>query len=57
MESKEVKYIKYAYQMMLNDIENKPNCINWASKLRDLLSNMGFHGAWLNQGVGNKNIF
>ena len=42
---------------MLNDIENKPNWLNWASKLRDLLSNLGFHGAWLNQRVGNKNIF
>ena len=43
--------------MMLADIENKPDFVNWASKLRDLLANLGFYGVWVNQGVGNKNIF
>ena len=42
--------------MMVN-IENKPYCVNWASKLSDLLSNLGFYGVWLNQGVGKKDIF
>ena len=43
--------------MMLADIENKPDCVNWASNLRDLLANLGFYGVGLNEGVGNKNIF
>ena len=43
--------------MMLADIENKPYSVNSASKLRDLLANLGFYGVWLNQAVGNKNIF
>ena len=51
-----IKYIKYAYQLMMTDIENKPDCVNWASKVRGLLSNFGFYGVWLNQGVGNKNM-
>ena len=42
LESNESKYIKYAYQMMLNHLEEKPNIVNWASKLRDLLSSLGF---------------
>ena len=42
---------------MMTDIENKPDCVNWASKVRDLLPNSGFYGVWLNQGVGNKNMF
>ena len=41
---------------MLAEIENKTDCVNWASKLRDLLAHLGFYGVWLNQGVGNKNI-
>ena len=43
--------------MMRADIENKPDSVNWASKLRDLLANLGFYGVWVIQGVGNKNIF
>ena len=57
LESEHIKYVKYAYQLMMTDIENKPDCVNWASKVRDLLSNLGFYGVWLNQGVGNKNMF
>ena len=57
LESEQIKYIKYAYQLMMTDIENKPDSVNWASKLRDMLSNLGFYGVWVNQGVGNKNLF
>ena len=57
LESEPIKYIKYAYNLMRTSVENKPDCVNWASKLRDLLSNLGFYEVWLNQGVGNKNMF
>ena len=53
----ENKYIKLAYQLMMNDIENKPNCLNWASRVKQLLSTLGFYEVWVNQGVGNKNVF
>ena len=57
LETQETKYIKFAYQLMLNDIENKPTCVNWASKVKFLLSSLGFNEVWINQGVGNRNAF
>ena len=57
LESEQTKYSNYAYKMMLADIENIPDCVNWASKLRDLLAYLGFYGVWVNQGAGNKNTF
>ena len=42
---------------MLNDIESRPNAVNWASLLRDLFSSLGFHDVWVNHGVGNVNNF
>ena len=43
--------------MMLTDLDDYPNKINWAYLVRDLLSKMGFYHVWLNQGVGNINAF
>ena len=57
LECENSKYIKYAYQLMLNDLEINQNTTNWASKLKDLLSTLGFYEVWLNQGVGNKKVF
>lgn len=42
---------------MLADLESKPMTVNWASKVKDLLSTLGFYEVWLNQSVGNRNIF
>ena len=44
---------------MMNDIENKPNCLNWASRVNQLLSTLGFYEVWVNGGggVGKKNVF
>ena len=42
---------------MMNDIENKPNCLNWASGVKLFLSTLGFYEVWKNQGVGNKDGF
>ena len=39
--------------MVLVDLEEYQNKINWAYLVRDLLSRMGFYDIWLNQGVGN----
>ena len=58
LEAEENKYIKLAYQLMMNHIENnKPNCLNWASRVKLLLSALGFYEVWVNQGVGNTNVF
>ena len=43
----------YAYELMLSDLHRKPNTVNWASKVNDLLSSLGFYEVWLTQGVGN----
>lgn len=53
----ENKYIKLMYNTMLNDLAELPNKTNWASLVRHLLMSLGFYEAWLNQGVGNVNIF
>ena len=42
---------------MLNDIENNPNCVNWAARVKFLLSSLGFYEVWVAQGVGNKSAF
>ena len=42
--------------MMLNDIDELANKINWASLVRHLLMSLGFYEVWLNQGVGNVDI-
>ena len=53
----ENKYVKIIYNLMLRDINQLPNKVNWASLLRDLLMSLGFYNVWLNQGVGNYNEF
>ena len=42
LESEQRIYIKYAYKMLVTDLENRPNSKNWVSKVRDLLSNIMF---------------
>ena len=46
LESEQRMYNKYAYKMLVTDLENRPNSINWVSKVRDLLSTLGFHEVW-----------
>lgn len=51
------KYINLVYRLMLNDMELRPNTVNWAALVRHLLLSLGFYEVWLNQGVGDYNIF
>ena len=30
------KYLKFAYEFMLSDLERNPNTVNWASNVEDL---------------------
>ena len=57
LSSGENKYLKYIYNLMLNDIDTIPNIVNWASLLKHFLSSLGFHGVWVNQKVSNYNAF
>ena len=42
---------------MVNDMDLVPNKVNWASLVLNLLMFLGFNEVWLEQGVGNYNIF
>ena len=53
----ENKYVNAIYKMMLRDLEINARKINWASLVRNLLSNLGFFAVWLNQGVGDVKLF
>lgn len=55
--SEDTKFIKCVYKMMLNDAEDHPTKINWAILVRNLLSELGFYEVWVQQGVGNYNLF
>ena len=51
------KYIRQIYAMMLNDMVTHPLKQNWASRVKDLLSRLGFFEVWESQGVGNEKLF
>ena len=51
------KNIKCIYNMMLTDIELRPNKQNWTSMIKHLLSRLGFLEVWNAQGVGNISNF
>ena len=53
LDVKRTKYIKIVYNMMLHDMDQAANSVNWASLVRHLLLSLGFYEVWLNQGVGN----
>ncbi|XP_052772033.1 uncharacterized protein LOC128211362 isoform X1 [Mya arenaria] len=51
------KYVKGMYSHMCSYIETRPNCKSWANDVCSLLQSLGFHYVWLNQGVGDENMF
>ena len=51
------KYIKKVYDMLNIYNESHINTVNWVSQVRTLLSTHGFFEVWLNQGVGDINLF
>ena len=55
--SQETKYLKHVYNFMLQDVEAHPNKVNWAVLVMNLLSELGFYEVWVQQGVGNYNVF
>ena len=55
--SNETKYIRYIYNMELEDMVRMPDKDNWASLVKKLLKSVGFNEVWLAQGVGNVNLF
>ena len=42
---------------MCRDLAIKPNNTSWAKSVWHLLQSIGFNNVWMNQGVGNVNLF
>ena len=53
----DTKYVKCAYYHMKQHAEIFPRKTNWATLVKNLLSELGFYEVWLNQGVGNEKLF
>ena len=51
------KLVNILYCQMISDFEANDSIINWAVLVRKLLCKLGFYEVWLQQGVGNVNIF
>ena len=49
--------MKQIYYIMMDDIASNPNVKNWASIVKNTLSNLGFYHVWASQGVGNVKNF
>ena len=47
------KYIKGIYDMMIEDMNRRPNKQNWASSVQHLLESLGFNNVCMFQGVGD----
>ena len=57
LRSSENKYINFTYKIMFSDLERRPNATSWAPLVKNLLFSLGFNEVWMQQGVGNYNIF
>ena len=53
----EKKLVNILYTQMKSDFEADDSTINWAVLVRKLLCELGFYEVWLQQGVGDVNIF
>ena len=53
----DTKYVKIVYDILLNDLNTYPNKVSWVKLIRNLLGELGFMEAWLNQSVGDVKLF
>jgi len=51
------RYIKIVYNMLCENVLNRPTCKNWCSLLKDMVFTLGFAGVWYSQNVGNAKHF
>ena len=49
--------MKIVYDMLVNDFNTRPNKVSWVKLLHDLLGELGFLEAWIQQNVGDERIF
>ena len=50
-------YVTIVYDMLCNDLNTFPGKTSWVSLLRDSLGGLGLMQAWLQQNVGNVDLF
>jgi len=51
------KYIKKVYNCLKQKSDENERITNWVSKVKGVLSKLGFYEVWLQQGSGNTNVF
>jgi len=51
------KFVKKMYSILYRNIDNNPTHMSWASNVNTRLQSNGLYEAWVNQGVGNINVF
>ena len=56
-QTNECKYVKMIYNIMYQKSIVNMNTVNWVTNVRDLLNTSGFGEVWLNQHVGNPDLF
>ena len=49
--------VQKIFKIMLHTITANNTIVNWAALVRDMLSNLGFGYAWMQQGVTNRTYF
>ena len=57
LESRDSKYIKIVYNLLIDDLILFPHKKSWVSLLRDLLASLDFYDAWVYQSVGDSKLF
>ena len=53
----DMKYVKIVNNVMCRDLAIKPNSTSLAKSVRHFLQSISFNNVWMNQGVGNVNLF
>jgi hypothetical protein len=57
LRTRENKYIYLIYNMLKLDFERDERKVNWCSMVKNLLCSLGFYDAWLEQNVGDVELF
>ena len=53
----DTRYVQIVYNVMCRDLAIKSNSTSLAKSVRQLLQSIGFNNVWMNQCVGNVNLF
>ena len=51
------KFARKMYSLMYRTLDNNPTHMSWARNVKTPLQSTGLYEAWVNQGVGNVNVF